>query len=159
MRTRPGKVRRPPEVSTAKRARATLSASFRCGVCGKVASTLSLAVPGQPDPRLTPEPKGLPRGISMIFKESTRLAIEGGPVTYTIGVANDQVNRVEAALRAGNAAELFAIDREFAPFWCPWCEQSYCKKHYVSSPVWEGDGHFDCYRGICPKGHERTLSD
>jgi hypothetical protein len=143
---------------TNRQKKGSVSSKFRCGVCGKVASTLTLAVPGQPDPRLTPEPKGLPPGISMVFKETTRLAIDGGPAAGTVSVPHDQVNRVKAALLAGNAAELYAIDREFAPFWCPKCEQSYCKKHYVSFAEFD-DGCFDCYTGICPQGHKRILSD
>jgi hypothetical protein len=94
----------------------------------------------------------------MVFKETTRLAIDGGPAAGTVSVPHDQVNRVKAALLAGNAAELYAIDREFAPFWCPKCEQSYCKKHYVSFAEFD-DGCFDCYTGICPQGHKRILSD
>ena len=66
--------------------------------------------------------------------------------------------RIESVLAAADAAALFAIDFEFAPFWCPECAACYCAQHYRRSDVYDGI-FFDCARGICPNGHERMLID
>lgn len=134
----------------------TVSATYLCGACGNVASTVTLVPPGQPDPRLTPEPPGVPPGISTVFTRWSQLSIDGGPVSVTIGPV--PMEDVAIALGAANAAALFAIDPELAPFWCPECGASYCREHYRSFEVYD-DGFFDRVRGVCPKGHERTLED
>ena len=138
----------------------TASATYLCGACGAVASRVTLVAPGQPDPRLTPEPPGVPPGVgtlfSSLFPGDAQLSIDGGPVTITHGFV--PADRVAVALGTGDAAALFAIDREYAPFWCPRCGSSYCRDHYRAWAVYD-DGFFDCYRGVCPEGHERMLSD
>jgi hypothetical protein len=65
---------------------------------------------------------------------------------------------VAAAIETGLESVLYAINPEYAPFWCPKCRASYCSNHLRSFPVFD-EGFFDCTRGVCPKGHERTLSD
>ena len=134
----------------------TVSATYPCGACGAVASTVSLVAPGQSDPRLTPEPPGVPPGIGTIFSGHAQLSIDGGPVSLTLGPVS--MEAVTAALASGDAAALFEIDPEYAPFWCPTCGASYCRDHYRSYPVYD-DGYFDCVRGVCPNGHERVLED
>jgi hypothetical protein len=138
----------------------TESATYLCGACGLVASTVTLVSPGQPDPRLTPEGPGVHPGSSTllgsIFPRWASLSIDGGPVSITI--APVPADEVAAALVAGDAAALFAVDSELAPFWCPACGASYCREHYRSFDVYD-EGFFDCIRGVCPKGHERTLED
>lgn len=138
----------------------TASATYLCGACGKVASTVTLVEPGQPDPKLTPEPPGVPPGVgtlfSSIFPDEAQLSIDGGPVSTSLGFV--PMEEVTIALRTGDAAALFAIDREYAPFWCPSCGCSYCREHYRSWAVYD-DGFFDCFQGVCPKGHERMLGD
>lgn len=138
----------------------TASATYRCRECGKVASTVTLVAPGEPDPRLTPEPPGVPPGASTIlgtvFPRGGQLSIDGGPISITL--APVPMEQVAAPLKSGNAAALFALDREYAPFWCPICDASYCRDHYRKSEVYD-EGFFDCIRGVCPQGHERTLED
>jgi hypothetical protein len=68
------------------------------------------------------------------------------------------MEQVAQALDTGDGAVLFAIDQEYAPFWCPRCAAAYCREHYRSFTVYD-EGFFDCIRGVCPKGHERTLVD
>lgn len=135
-------------------------AAFHCGACGAIPSTVTLVRPGRPDPRLTPEPPGVPPGISTLMGELgiAGVSIDGGPVSVTIGVAGTATERVAAALGAGDAAALYAIDDEFAPFWCPRCEACYCRTHYVAVTLFD-DGFFDEIRGTCPAGHERRLED
>ena len=60
------------------------------------------------------------------------------------------------------AAELFALDFELAPFWCPECEAVYCGEHWRSWMEFEDDpwpAWLDSIRGVCPEGHERMLED
>lgn len=137
-----------------------VSATYLCGACGAVASTVTLVAPGQPDPRLTPEPPGVPPGVGTVFSSVLprfgQLSIKGGPVSVSLGVVWSE--DIVIALGTGDAAALFEIDEEFAPFWCPWCGASYCREHYRSYPIFE-DGFFDYIRGICPKRHERKLED
>jgi hypothetical protein len=97
----------------------TASATYLCGVCGNVASTVKLVEPGEPDPRLTPDPPGVPPGVSTItstaFPEWGQLSIDGGPVSVTLAPVS--MEEVSAALGTGSAAALFALDSEYAPFW------------------------------------------
>jgi hypothetical protein len=90
--------------------------------------------------------------------EYDRITIKGGPVSVTIGLESNQIASVASALEQHDVAALFAIDREFAPFWCPDCEAAYCAIHYRHWDVYD-DGFFDCVRGVCPRGHERMLMD
>lgn len=125
-----------------------------------MASTVTLVAQGQSDPRLTPEPPGVPPGVSRLtskaFPDWGQLAIDGGPVSVTL--APVPMEEVAAALAIGNAAALFAINSEYAPFWCPSCGSSYCREHYRTVELYD-EGFFDCIRGVCPEGHERTLED
>lgn len=135
-------------------------AVYLCGACGEVASTVTLVAPGQPDPRSIPtessRAEGAAQRVGPVSGVGGRLAVDGGPVSLTHGLV--PLDRVAVALGTGDAAELFALNREYAPFWCPTCRASYCSSHYRSWPVFD-DGFFDCMRGVCPKGHERRLAD
>jgi predicted RNA-binding Zn-ribbon protein involved in translation (DUF1610 family) len=138
----------------------TTSATFSCAACGNVAATAALIDPGEPDPRLPPGSPDVPPGVGSIlgsaFPDQARLSIDGGPVSVTHGFP--PVERVAAALRAGDAAALFAIDPEYAPFWCPRCGASYCGYDYRSWVTFD-EGFYDATYGVCPEGHERELDD
>ena len=64
-----------------------------------------------------------------------------------------------AAAAAGDAAALFALDPELAPFYCPECRAVYCGDHWERWDVFDDDGWHDSIRGRCPRGHERLLED
>ena len=138
----------------------TTSATFPCAACGKVAATVTLVDAGQPDPTLTPEAPGVLPGVGSIlgsaFPDQARLSINGGPITVTHGFP--PVERAAAALEAGDAAALFAINPEYAPFWCPLCSAAYCGDDYRSWVTFD-DGFYDATYGVCPEGHERELDD
>ncbi len=53
---------------------------------------------------------------------------------------------------------LYALDPELAPFYCPECRRAYCKDHWQTLNVFDGDA-LDAIRGTCPRGHERMLDD
>lgn len=128
-----------------------------CAVCGESASSIVLLVPGEPDPRLGSGADG-PVGVDTVFSEFDRVSITGAPISVTLSINRADVGPVASALAAGDAAALFAIDRELAPFWCPECAASYCGEHYGHWDVYD-DGFFDCVRGVCHRGHERMLMD
>jgi hypothetical protein len=90
------------------------------------------------------------------FPKWAQLSIVGGPVSITI--APVPMAEVAAALGTGDAAALYAIDSEYAPFSCPDCTASYCREHYRRYEVYD-DGFLDCINGICPQGHKRMLAD
>jgi hypothetical protein len=72
--------------------------------------------------------------------------------------AKDQ-KRVLAAVIAGDAGALYALDVDFAPFFCPSCRACYCDEHWEQEDSFEADGWFDCVWGTCPRGHKRILQD
>jgi hypothetical protein len=135
--------------------------TFTCDRCGGEACTLTLLPPFARDPQAPlPGTAGALPGDGTIFGEAVRLSIDG-PVktthTFVPGIQVD-VAAVEAAIRTPDPAALFAIDREYAPFWCRQCEKSYCRDCWL---VWidYDEGFYDCTRGRCPEGHERIMDD
>jgi hypothetical protein len=140
----------------------TVTATFRCGACSKVAATVTLVDPGDPDPRLTPEPLGAPPGISTLFSsiapDSAQLSIDGGPLSVTHGLVLGGSEEIALALERVDAAALYRIDSEYAPFWCPTCCLAYCRDHFQSWPTFD-DGFYDATYGICAEGHRRKLDD
>ena len=68
------------------------------------------------------------------------------------------VERAAAVLEAGDAAALFSINPEYAPFWCPLCSAAYCGDDYRSRVAFD-EGVYDATYGVCPEGHERELDD
>ena len=125
----------------------TTSATFCCAARGNVAATVSLVEPGQADVAWI---------LSSAFPKQAHLTIDGGPISVAHGFP--PIERVAAALEAGDAAALFAIDDEYAPFWCPRCRASYCGDDYRSWVTFD-EGFYDATYGVCPQGHERELDD
>jgi hypothetical protein len=92
-------------------------------------------------------------------KQAGTLTCENGKlrrVSSTSVLTQRETPQVRAAI--GNAAALFALDFELAPFYCPQCDRSYCGAHWNTTDVFEGDVH-NSIRGTCPNGHERLLED
>lgn len=116
-------------------------ASFPCARHGSVAGTLHLhRMPGGDDWLLVEE--------GFLGKTSTRL----GPAA---------AERVAQALERADAAALYALDLEYAPFYCPTCEKVYCVDCWRTFLVFADDlpGWLEETRGTCPEHHERMLSD
>lgn len=137
------------------------SATFICDRCAARACSVTLLPPFARDPQALPQgtPGSLP-GEGTAFQDAVRLSIDGPVKTTHTFLPGMQVDlaAIEAALRGGDAAALFAIDTEYAPSWCQRCERSYCPACWV---VWADDdeGFYDCSWGRCPEGHERILDD
>jgi hypothetical protein len=115
-----------------------------------------LLEPEEPDPRM--RWGDAPPGTESLLDEHHRISIHGWPVSVTISLEPETAEAVWKAVDAGDAPALFHVDREFAPFWCPECAESYCGEHYRHWDVYDGP-FFDCVRGRCPRGHERMLID
>jgi hypothetical protein len=81
--------------------------------------------------------------------------------TLTLRMADAAAGKLQAALAAGDACAVYALDPELAPWWCPACRKSYCGDHWQRSDVFDEQepGWHDCIRGRCPEGHERMLED
>lgn len=69
--------------------------------------------------------------------------------------------RIAQVLERADAAVLYALDLEYAPFYCPTCKAVYCGECWRTFLVFADDlpGFLEETRGICPEGHERMLSD
>jgi hypothetical protein len=92
-------------------------------------------------------------------QEAGRLKIEGDELrrtAFTSTLTQKATEGVRAAI--ADAAALYALDPELAPFYCPECERSYCGAHWLREDIFDGDFH-DSIRGTCPEGHERMLED
>ncbi len=80
----------------------------------------------------------------------------------TSRVSSADVASVESAIKRESARDLFRCDLEYAPFYCPNCDASYCGNHWQRHDVFDNDDGFswhDSIRGRCPEGHERKLED
>jgi hypothetical protein len=77
-----------------------------------------------------------------------------------VQVAGSETRELLASGRAG-AGELYALDPEYTPFYCPGCDAVYCGEHWIRWDVFDDDmpGWRDSIRGRCPQGHERMLED
>jgi hypothetical protein len=136
----------------------TPESTFFCAACGGTAGEVWLLAPHATDPRLNSEPPGAPPGIGSFAEENTRVSISGPWSTTISPIAEGDVKRITAALKARDAAALYSIDYEFAPFWCPTCSVSYCADHWVMQTVFD-DGFYDYTLGRCIQGHERMIAD
>ncbi len=114
----------------------TVRAVFYCSACGQEAATIELTTLGQ--------------------------MVQAGFLSHwTETIATDKIPALRQALQAGKARAVHDIDRLWAPFYCPECEQVYCYNHWQVSVVFDSDfaGWYDCTYGICPQGHRRMIDD
>ena len=76
-------------------------------------------------------------------------------------LGTDEAKAVRAALAAPTTRALFELDPEYAPWYCPGCDASYCGDHWARRDIFDEDdsGWHDSIRGTCPRGHERMLED
>lgn len=69
-------------------------------------------------------------------------------------VQPDRFLDIKAALDSNDPALLYAIDPEYAPFWCPECQEVFTLKQ------WNIQYHGENYSwasGTCPNGHTRKI--
>jgi hypothetical protein len=69
--------------------------------------------------------------------------------------------RIAQVLGRADPVALYALDLEYAPFYCPTCDAVYCGECWRTFLVFADDlpGFLEETRGICPQGHERMLAD
>ncbi|HYR08305.1 MAG TPA: hypothetical protein VEQ60_11070 [Longimicrobium sp.] len=82
-----------------------------------------------------------------------------GRTSTRLGAA--EAERVARALERADAAALYAVNLEYAPFYCPTCDRVYCAECWRTFLVFADDlpGWLEETRGTCPEHHERMLSD
>lgn len=85
---------------------------------------------------------------SFVCRATCRVAAAGAPALCQ-------------AIEAGDAARLFRIDPELAPFYCPACDAVYCGTCWRTYHVFDDEmpGWLEETRGGCPRGHDRMLVD
>lgn len=133
-----------------------ISHSFRCHRCLVEAGKVTLYARGETIPsRIRDEFDRAMNGVdNMQAEPRLQVLSQVGNVTFF----EFDVAAVLAALGAGDARALHALDLEFVPFWCPRCDTAYCGRHWITWDLFD-DGFFDEKRGRCPAGHERKLLD
>lgn len=116
-------------------------ATFTCSVCGAVAGTFEA-------------------------DEAGVIVIDGflGRVTQYLDRASTHVWHSLADLDTKDRCKLLhAINSEWAPWYCPVCDATYCRDHWRMQLEFEDEeglpGWYDLTRGTCPRGHERVLDD
>jgi len=114
-------------------------AQFVCAECGAVAGRVEVVPsPGTNRKRLVLS------GFHSMWEE-----IENG----------GRYARAVAALDAHDARGLWKESLEWAPFYCPECDTSYCRAHWRTWLVFDDEGFCDCEEGLCPRGHIRKIQD
>ena len=121
----------------------TATLSVPCDACEKVAAVLELLPAGE-HPTLSPgSPAFVIRGFVGVSSE-------------LVGARAGELRR---ALNRGNVPELYALNPQWAPFYCEPCARSYCIAHWNSAPRFDDEGFTDGIYGDCPAGHGRMLDD
>jgi hypothetical protein len=114
------------------------AAEFLCVVCGAVAGRVEVV----------PSPTGAGnRLVHSVFASGWEQASR----TETYAAAAQ-------ALRGGDPRALWALNAEWAPFYCPECRACYCRSHWREAMEFD-EGFYDCTHGTCPRGHTRLLDD
>jgi hypothetical protein len=117
-----------------------VKAKFICLVCSQEAGAIALSK----------------------MEDGHEIVRESFTSNLTSRVSPSALPTVKSAIERECARDLFHCDFEYAPFYCPKCDASYCKDHWVRYDVFDNDDGFvwhDSIRGRCPEGHERKLED
>lgn len=131
--------------------------TFECRLCGAEAGRVELYAAGEPGLPRDHDPFGLDAMSLSRDMDRPRLASFSG-FASVIGPLASDLDRVRDAVRAAAAREIYQVDPELVPFWCPTCAAPYCAAHWSAWDLFD-EGFFDEKRGRCPKGHERRLFD
>jgi hypothetical protein len=59
--------------------------------------------------------------------------------TLTLELGDAAIGQLRVALAAGDAAAVYLVDADFAPWWCPACRKSYRAQHWPRWDVFEGE--------------------
>src|SRR5215218_306799 len=114
------------------------AAEYICALCGAVAGRVNVV----------PSPKGTGNRLELsVFMSMWQEATPDA--TYATAVQ---------ALRGGDPRALWTRNPEWAPFYCPECDQCYCRDHWRQQMEFD-EGFYDFTLGTCPRGHTRILDD
>jgi hypothetical protein len=111
-------------------------AIFPCSLCEKPATIIRLTADGD-------------------------VVIDGLVCRTTLRATPRGLPRLRAILEELDARGLYALDAEWASFYCPDCGRSYCSNHWQFETRYDDDfpGWYDCTYGTCPAGHRRLVDD
>jgi hypothetical protein len=134
----------PPETSGLDTIAATppvVAAAFPCCLHDTIAGTVSL--------------HGEPNGNEWVLVTASFVCRQLTKITAELA------KTLKGVLARGDVEGLYAIDEEFAPFFCPECHLVYCGHCWRQFNVYDDDfpGWLDEIRGRCPHQHERKLVD
>lgn len=95
-------------------------------------------------------------GVAQIVRRPMGKRLERWSTSFP--VEDDVLGAAIQTLRRGDACGLHALNQHFAPFYCPTCNATFCKRHWL---IWHDfdDNLRDCVRGTCPNGHTGILED
>lgn len=113
--------------------------TFACAVCGQPAATVELQV----------------------TNNSATLMQTGFMGHITESLSQEAIPAIHQAISQASGRLLYDLNLLWAPFYCPDCEQVYCRQHWLIIPQFDDDfpGWYDCAYGTCPQGHRRLVDD
>lgn len=125
------------------------AATFDCSVCGEAAANVAIF-------RVKAG-----RTSSMLESAHTKVVVSGFLWGYASWTERSDPHALVKAVNSGSASAVYDLDEEWAPFYCPECDRSYCKNHWFVNIEFDDDfpGWYDCAYGTCPEGHRRMIDD
>lgn len=84
--------------------------------------------------------------------------LDGVTGKSTWAIQADQLEQLQNLFRRGAWRELYQLDPEWLSSYCATCDVNYCRDHWETELEFD-DGFYDFTRGVCPRGHERVLTD
>jgi hypothetical protein len=88
-------------------------------------------------------------------------AVDSVVCAHRARLHREEAEELLDALREMDVRRVHALEPEWAPFYCPACERVYCGECWRTTPVFDAEwvDWIEEVRGVCPRGHERMLSD
>lgn len=128
--------------ASAPSAHESARATFHCALCTELAGTVSVLMPGH----------------SQALSKQKTIFINDFIGNERVVLSDEQANAIETALQNTDVRALYNVEKLFAPFYCPSCDQVYCVKHWKVIPVYD-EQFFDHSYGYCPENHKRLIED
>ena len=124
-------------------------------ICGAEAGEVTLVPADAPGPDL-----GGPPGIEQLHAGRPRLLYATFTGIVEQSVDEEQEAKLIKAIHASDPGALYRLDAEAVPFYCPKCEESYCREHWQLDAVLDDmPGQIDYITGTCTARHERIIED
>ena len=118
--------------------------TYRCAVCNEISCIISIS-------SVKVTVYGPPGKVDSLFLKHFS---QDGEYRLMPSQALELVD----LFQKNDLAKIHSIDREYVPFYCPECDESYCKDHWHRWIEYD-EGFYDADYGECPKGHKRMLYD